>query len=201
MTIQQAKIELRKAIIARRSALSLPLRQTANRAISKRVLALGSFHDAQTVMAYMSIGAEFSTSELVRAAIDCDKVLVLPKVNSAERKLDLFRVDNLDDNLKPGIWGILEPDPERCEKMPTEEIDFVLVPGVAFDADCHRLGYGGGYYDRLLEELGPFATFVAAAFALQIIERVPVEEHDVGLDVVVTEHEKYVHNDFLNRER
>ncbi len=200
MTIQDAKIELRKAIVARRSALSLPVRQTANRAISKHVLALGGFHDAQTVMAYMSIAAEFSTSEIARAAIDRDKVLVLPKVNRVERRLDLFRVDNLDENLKPGIWGILEPDPERCEKISLEEIDFVLVPGVAFDADCHRLGYGGGYYDRLLEELGPFATFVAAAFAVQIVERVPVEEHDVGLDVVVTEHEKYVHSEFLNHE-
>lgn len=201
MTIQDAKIELRKAIIARRSAMSLPVRQTANRAISKQVLALGGFHDAQTVMAYMSIAAEFNTSEIVRTAIDRDKVLVLPKINSAEKKLELFRVDNLDENLKPGIWGILEPDPDRCEKISLEEIDFVLVPGVAFDADCHRLGYGGGYYDRLLEDLGPFATFVAAAFAVQIVDRVPVEQHDIGLDVVVTEHEKYVHNEFLNHER
>ena len=201
MTTQDAKVELRKAIIARRSALGLPARQTANRVISKQVLALGGFGDARTVMAYMSFAAEFSTSEIVLATLDRDKVLVLPKINGAKRKLDLFQVTDLDADLIAGTWGILEPNPERCERISPEEIDFVLVPGVAFDADCNRLGYGGGYYDRLLEDLGPFAAFVAAAFALQIVDRVPVEQHDIALNVVVTENQKYVCSEFLNHER
>ncbi len=201
MTAQNAKIEMRKAILARRSALSLPARQTASRAISKQVLASGGFRDAQTVLAYMSIAAEFSTSEIARAVVDGGKVLALPKINKAESVLELFRVGNLNADLIPGPWGILEPHPQRCEKISPEEIDFVLVPGVAFDADCRRLGYGAGYYDRLLGELGPFTTFVAAAFAVQIVESVPVEAHDISLDVVVTEEQKYVCNNVLNHER
>ena len=201
MTVQDAKIELRKVIIARRSALSLPVRQGANRAISKQVLALGGFHDAQTVMAYVSLAAEFSTSEIVRMTLDRDKVLVLPKINGSKRELDLFRVTDLDADLIPGTWGIMEPNPERCEKISIDEVDFVLVPGIAFDKDCNRLGYGGGYYDRLLDDLGPFATFVAPAFAVQIVDRVPVEAHDIALDVVVTEDQKFVRSEFLNHER
>jgi 5-formyltetrahydrofolate cyclo-ligase len=201
MTTQDAKIELRKTIVARRAALSLPVRQGANRVISKHVLASGGFHDAQTVMAYMSFAAEFSTSEIVRAILDRDKVLVLPKINGANKELDLFKVSQLDTDLIPGTWGIMEPNPERCAKIAIDEVDFVLVPGVAFDADCNRLGYGGGYYDRLLENLGPFATFVAPAFAVQIVDRVPVEDHDVALDVVVTEQHKFVRSEFLNHER
>jgi 5-formyltetrahydrofolate cyclo-ligase len=200
MSTPAAKIELRKSIIERRSRMSLPARQTANRTISKRVLAMGGFNDAQTVMAYMSIAAEFSTMEFVRATLVQGKILILPKVNRVEKRLDLFRVKNIDTDLAPGIWDILEPNPERCEKMLTEDIEFVLVPGVAFDAQCNRLGYGGGYYDRLLEDLGPFASLVAPAFALQIVERVPIEEHDIPLNVIVTEEQKYVRHEFLNQE-
>ncbi len=199
MSAQDAKIELRKGIIARRSALGLPARQSANRTISKQVLALSGFCEAETVLAYMSFAAEFCTSEIVRAALDRDKILVLPKINRSERRLDLFEVTDLDSDLIPGIWGILEPDPERCERISAEEVDFVLVPGVAFDADCNRLGYGGGYYDRLLGDVGPFATLVAAAFTVQLVDRVPVEAHDIALDAVVTENQKYVRSEFLNQ--
>ena len=198
MTAQGAKMEMRKAILAQRAALSLPARQAATRAISKQVLALGGFRDAHTVLAYMNIAAEFSTSEITRAVMDGGKVLVLPKINKAENLLELFRVVNIDADLIPGPWGILQPNAQRCEKILPEEIDFVLVPGLAFDTDCRRLGYGAGYYDRLLDDLGPFATFVAAAFALQIVARVPVEAHDISVDVVVTENQKYACNSFLN---
>lgn len=201
MTARDAKIEMRKAIIAQRAALSLSARQTANRVISKQVLALGGFRDAQTVLAYMSIAAEFSTSEIARAVMEGDKVLVLPKINKSENVLELFRVANIDADLIPGLWGILEPNAQRCEKISPEEIDFVLVPGLAFDADCRRLGYGGGYYDRLLEDLGPFASCVAAAFAVQIVASVPVEPHDISLNVIITENQKYVCKDFLNHQR
>ena len=201
MSLKDAKAELRKAIIERRAALSLPARQTANRAISKQVLALGGFNDAQTVMAYMNIAAEFSTSEIVRAALDRDKLLVLPKVNRAEQRLDLYRVDNIDTDLTPGTWGIPEPNPERCEKISAEEIDFVLIPGIAFDADCNRLGYGGGYYDRLLEDLGPFTSLVAPAFSVQIVGRVPIEPHDIPLNLIVTEQQKYARSEFLSHEK
>jgi 5,10-methenyltetrahydrofolate synthetase len=201
MTAQGAKAEMRKAILAQRAALSQPAWQAANRAISKQVLALGAYRDAQTVLAYMSIAAEFDSSEIVRTAIADDKVLVLPKINKSNNRLDLFRVSNIDADLIPGPWGILEPNAQRCEKISPDEVDFVLVPGLAFDADCRRLGYGAGYYDRLLEDLGPFATFVAAAFALQIVERVPVEAHDISLDVVVTENQKYTCNRSVNHQR
>jgi 5-formyltetrahydrofolate cyclo-ligase len=201
LTVQNAKTELRAAITARRAELSLPTRQSANHSISTQIFALGGYRDAQTVLAYMSFGAEFSTSELVRGTRERDKALVLPRINRPERQLDLFQVRNVDADLIAGTWGILEPNPERCARISEEEIDFVLVPGVAFDADCNRLGYGGGYYDRLLEGLGPFATLVAAAFSVQIVDRIPIEEHDVAVDLVVTENQKYTRSEFMNHER
>ena len=201
MTAQDAKKELRKAIVARRAAWELPARQTASRTITQKLLALSGFRDAQTVLAYMNFGAEFSTGEFMQTTLERDKILVLPKVNRDAHCLDLYQVRNPDQDLIAGLWGILEPDPNNCARAEMEAIDFALVPGVAFDQYCNRLGYGGGYYDRLLEELGPFPTLVAGAFSLQIVDQVPLEEHDVGLDLVITEEMKFVRSEFMNQER
>ena len=200
MTTQDAKSELRKAIIEWRSAWGLQARQTASHAISKKLLALRGFTDAQTVLSYMNFGAEFSTGEFVRAVLEQDKILVLPKVNREAHCLDLYQVRDLDRDLVAGTWGIMEPDPKKCIRAELEAIDFALVPGVAFDQYCNRLGYGGGFYDQLLEELGPFPSLVAGAFSLQIVDRVPLEEHDVGLDLVITEDKKFVGTEFMNHE-
>jgi 5-formyltetrahydrofolate cyclo-ligase len=82
--------------------------------------------------------------------------------------------------------GIPEPVPD-CHPVPRDAIDFVLVPGVAFDAAGRRLGYGGGYYDRLLPLLRPAAARVAGAFELQLVDRVPVSPYDLTVDAIVTE--------------
>jgi 5-formyltetrahydrofolate cyclo-ligase len=200
MTGHDAKRELRKAIIERRAAWSLQARQVASHSISQKLLALRGFTDAQTILGYMSFRAEFGTGEFVRAVLEQDKILVLPKVNREAHCLDLFEVRDLDRDLVAGIWGILEPDPLKCVRAEMEAIDFALVPGVAFDQYCNRIGYGGGYYDQLLEELGPFPSLVAGAFSLQIVDRVPLEEHDVSLDLVITEDQKFVRTEFMNQD-
>ena len=91
-----------------------------------------------------------------------------------------------DRDVVGGYQGIPEPLPD-CPRVAREAIDFVLVPGVAFDLAGRRLGYGGGYYDRLLPLLSPRAARVAGAFELQLVDRVPAAPHDVAVDAIVTE--------------
>lgn len=192
----QAKIELRKAMLARRDGLLPEIRAASSDRIAKRVVDLPGFRQADVVLAYVSFGSEFNTADFVRATLAHDKILVLPRVNRQERRLDLFQVKDPVNDLVSGTWKIREPDPARCKLWNDETVDFVLVPGVVFDAQCNRLGYGGGYYDRLLEDLGPFPSLIAAAFAIQVVDRVPTEEHDIPIDVVVTEEQNFVRNDF-----
>ena len=98
---------------------------------------------------------------------------------------------DLDADLTPGPWGIREPDPRRCPPVRPGDVDLVLVPGVAFDAGGGRLGYGGGYYDRLLGTCAEATTLVAAAFEVQMVERVPMGPGDRRVDLVVTERGVY----------
>ncbi len=176
---------LRAALSAEREQLSPCQRAKSSRSITDTLAALPEYRQASSVLAYMSMGAEFETDAFVRLVLADGKILVLPRVNRDLRRLDLFTVRDLDAELAPGVWGIREPVPERCSAAVAEEIDFALVPGLGFDRRGGRLGYGGGFYDRLLAGLGAFR--VAAAFSVQMIEAVPMAPHDQYVDLVVTE--------------
>ena len=134
----------------------------------------------------LPFGSEWDTHALLEAALARAKTVALPRVNRATRMLDICAITRLEHDAAPGYRGIPEPG-AHCALIDIASIDWVLVPGVAFDPDGHRIGYGGGYYDRLLPLLRADARRVAAAFELQLVERVPAASHDVTVDAVVTE--------------
>ncbi len=185
--ISAAKRALRKAVVAQRDALSCAERAQFSERITRKLLALPSYRNANRVLAYCSIGSEFHTHEFLLATLRLGKRLLLPRVDRIQLELQLFYVESLERQLIPGVWGILEPDPRECEAAVTENVEWVLVPGVAFDSHGRRLGYGGGYYDKLLSSLSPNISRVAAAFSLQIVDQVPSSAHDQRVHVVVTE--------------
>ena len=119
-------------------------------------------------MAYASIRAEFNTHAFVAAVLHTGKMLVLPRVDSATQQLVLHQVNNIAA-LRIGPYGIPEPD-AGCPQIMMDDVDFALLPGVAFDRNLNRLGYGGGYYDRLLSKLHnkqqPFLVSAAFSFAV-----------------------------------
>lgn len=188
---KSAKVELRRKILARRGALPDTERPLLSARITEKIVALESYRKANRVLAYQSFGSEFMTAGFIARVFADGKTLVLPKINRQERRLDLYRVEDLSEQLAPGIWGILEPQAQRCEIADPAHIDLVLTPGLAFTARGDRLGYGGGFYDRLLAALNPRAPRVAAAFALQLCDSVPTNSHDQPVDIVITEDALY----------
>jgi 5,10-methenyltetrahydrofolate synthetase len=186
-----AKAELRRRILAQRDALGPEPRAALSVLIFQTIRALPVFATARTVLAYSSFGSEPVTAPFLAAVLEAGKSLVLPRVDRASRRLALYRVTTPGTELRPGVWGIPEPDPARCPPAACEAIDFVLVPGVVFDPRGGRIGYGAGYYDRLLAECAPGTALVAAAFDLQVVDRVPMSDHDRPVDQVVTEHRLY----------
>ena len=181
------KTELRKRVLAAREALDPSLRREYAARITPRLLALPGYRAARCVMAYVGFGAEFDTAALIADVLAQGKALVLPRVERAKRALGLYAVRDPQTELAPGVWGIREPRPDRCAPVAPETVDFVLVPGVAFTARCERLGYGGGYYDRLIPGLDGRATLVAPAYSLQIVPELPVSTTDRSVDLVMTE--------------
>lgn len=182
----QAKAALRKEVIARRDAADGEMRNRAAQAIIRDLLELPAYRAAGTVAAYASFGSELSTSAFIAKTLADGKQLILPRINRAQRALELRHVIDPAADLVAGVWGIREPA-EHCEIVPVAMIDFMLVPGVAFTQDGARLGYGGGFYDRLLASLDRRTARIAAAFQLQIVEQLPEGPQDQRVDVVVTE--------------
>jgi 5-formyltetrahydrofolate cyclo-ligase len=184
--LREAKRALRAATIAARDALPAPLHAARSQAISDRVARLPSFVAAGTVLLTLPFRSEWDTRPLVRAALAAGKTVALPRVDLATRMLELRVIADPDRDAAPGYQGIPEPGP-GCPLIPPAAIGWVLVPGVAFDAAGRRLGYGGGFYDRLLPLLAPGAARVAGAFDAQVAARVPAADRDLAVHAVVTE--------------
>lgn len=186
-----SKSEIRKQVIAARDSLPAAVRRDLGALITPRLFELPAYRGARCVLAYVSIGSEYDSGAFVADVLARGKSLVLPRVDRETRSLKLHTVRDTGADLVPGVWGIPEPRTDRCPETAPAVVDFVLVPGVAFTARCERLGYGAGYYDRLIRGFAVRPALVAAAFSLQVVPELPVTPSDQPVDAVVTEHEEY----------
>jgi 5-formyltetrahydrofolate cyclo-ligase len=187
---QSLKQNIRKTILALREQLPPDMRAAYSAAISARIVKLETYRQASVVLGYMNFGAEFASELWIQQVLADGKKLALPRVNHHTNQLDLYWVDDLENQLESGLWGIREPVVERCERLNTlNEVEFALLPGVAFTRDGARLGYGGGFYDKLLARMTHQPTLAAAAFALQIVAQIPQEATDVKVGWIITEQE------------
>lgn len=184
--LHDAKRALRERVIALRDALPEADRHAAARAIAERILALPSLAAARSVLLTLPFRSEWDTRILVAHALAAGKTVVLPRVDRELRVLALHSIRDPRSDVEPGYRGIPEPR-LGCPVVAPEAIEWVLVPGIAFDATGGRLGYGGGFYDRLLPRLAAGVPRVAGALELQIVERVPTAPHDCRVDAIVTE--------------
>ena len=183
------KADLRREVLRRRDALSPAERADKSRIIFTRVVQAWEYQQADTVLAFADFRSEVQTGALLRATLDEGKRLVLPRVNRQRHELDLYQVTDPARQLLPGAWDIPEPDPACCPPVPLEEIRCVIAPGVAFDPWGGRMGYGGGFYDRLLNALSPAQARVCLglAFELQVVYEVPRGLFDAHVGAVATE--------------
>jgi 5-formyltetrahydrofolate cyclo-ligase len=175
------KKALRQDVLEERLKLSPEERRAKSREIEKRLFSLPEFRMARIILFYASFRSEVETHAMVRQALADGKRVVLPKVKG--RDLALFEIKDFDRDVKPGRWDI--PEPAGGKHMEREKIDFIVVPGAAFDHAGNRLGYGAGFYDKLLK--GYQGAVVALAFELQIVPTVPAGPHDVPVQKIVTE--------------
>lgn len=185
-SVREAKHALRERILKQRDELSAAEQQRAGALIAAAIAARADFRAAATVLLAVSFRSEWDTRPLLAAALAAGKTVGAPRVDLPTRMLEPCAVTDLERDLAPGFRTIAEPLP-HCVPLPLAAIDWVLVPGVAFDARGYRIGYGGGYYDRLLPLLRPGVRRVAGALELQVVERVPAAAHDITVDAIVTE--------------
>lgn len=186
-TIRHQKAFIRNTVLAQRDALSAAERMSKSNRIKETLFSLPQFQNAGLILFYVAFGSEVQTEAMIREASAAGKIIAVPVTDRVHKSLLLCRLDYFDQDLAPGTWGILEPKPECRRPIAGHEIDIVITPGIAFSLHGWRIGYGGGYYDRLLREYRKPA--IALAFELQVVENdLP---HDPGkdapVDYIVTE--------------
>jgi 5-formyltetrahydrofolate cyclo-ligase len=184
------KPEIRRHVLAMREELDAGLREAYSKRIISRIRDMEAYRKAGAVLGYMNIGAEFCSDIWVGHVLEDGKRLALPRINRHANHLDLYWVEDLGSQLAAGMWGIREPVVERCQRLASpNEVEFALLPGVAFCRDGARIGYGGGYYDKLLGSMMRRPRLAAAAFMLQLVDHIPQEMTDVKVEWIITEHE------------
>ncbi len=140
---------------------------------------------AHTVMIFLSFAHEVDTTAVILYCWQHEKTVVAPKVSWQQHHMIPVEINSLESGISTGASGLRNPT--TGIPMPIEDIDLVVAPGLAFDRKGNRLGRGGAYYDRFLASEQLKATVCSLAFAEQIVDEVPVEEHDRKVDFIVTD--------------
>lgn len=184
------KTAIRTAAHAARKAQ--PDKEEVSVQITDRVMAMPEYRQAKCVMWYVDVRDEVRTRHALPAALEQQQKVVVPYCVDGE--LELFWLESMDE-LELGMYRILEPREAlrgvAAKRVEPQELDFVMVPGVAFDRLGGRTGHGKGYYDKLLQHARPDAPLVALAFECQLFPEIPMQPHDIFMDAIVTEAEVY----------
>ena len=190
-SIRERKDALRKQAHANRNA------QENKDDISRRIvgafMSLPEYATAEIVLFYIDVRSEVRTRHDLALALESGKTIVIPWCN-LDGELELFRLDSMDE-LEVGMYKILEPRTELrslAEKqVSVETLDLIMVPGVGFDRRGGRMGHGKGYYDKLLQHARSNTPLIALAFECQVFDEVPVADHDIYMDKLITEDHIY----------
>jgi len=163
-------------------------KEGVSRRITDRVMAMPQYLSAKCVMWYVDVRDEARTRHALPQALMSSQKIVVPYCVDGE--LELFYLESMDE-LELGMYKILEPRTDlravATKNVAIEELDFVMVPGVGFDRHGGRTGHGKGYYDKLLENARPDTPLVALGFECQLFDEIPMQDHDIYMDAIVTE--------------
>ncbi|MEK3784509.1 5-formyltetrahydrofolate cyclo-ligase [Paenibacillus sp. FSL R5-0810] len=191
------KQQLREQMTRLRSELSQEERSERSRQACGHASELMKQHSFKSMMIYVPFRSELDTRPLVEWAWQEGIRVIVPRSIPKDRSMELYEIRSWDE-LAPGAYGIMEPDPKRVSKYSAIPPDVIWVPGLAFDPEGGRLGYGGGYYDRLSGALEPDSRteeaeergkswWIGLGYEIQLVNQVPMDEHDLRLDGVITD--------------
>lgn len=184
----ESKSKIRKRILNVRNNMSKEDVKKNSNAIMDKITSLDIYKHSKVVFIYMDFKNEVITSNLIKHMLSEKKRVVIPYTDSINTVLIPSEITKESD-LKQNSFGYFEP--KSILPVNIEEIDLVIVPGVVFDKNLNRIGFGKGYYDKILNRLKPSAKKIALAHDFQVLEDIPAEEHDVKMDMIITEKNIY----------
>ena len=195
--IRKIKEEFRSQSKKYRQNLSLEEKEGVEAEILNRVLNLDVVKKAKTVLCYVSTPTEVDTKKLIEKLIDHNKTVAVPKCIAGTRDMIFYIITSLDQTEK-GTFGVLEPNLEKCDKLRDFRNCVCIIPGLMFDSEGYRLGYGKGYYDRFLSKFS--GVKIGICFEKCYTQILPHGFYDVASDIIVTETEvRYLNNGTVKR--
>ena len=188
MTEHEQKTELREKICIKRDALTPDEIMEKSNRIMQKLFATKEFMDANKIMFYSSCNSEVRTMEMIEESLGQGKEVILPIVNIRKKNVKLVKI-KITIGLKPNKLVIPEPSSNNLEEINPADLDMIVAPGIAFTANCERLGAGWGFFDQMFEKTN--AKRVGICFDIQVTKEVPMESHDKSMDILITESGAY----------
>ena len=183
------KVMWRGQLRRRLGGLEAQARRLKSEAACERLCQLAEFEQAGTIMMYMSLASEVDTRPAIERALAAGKTVVVGKVVGQDCQIEAVRLSSLHEAMARDQYGVRYP--EDATSVDVGAIDLVVVPGLGFDGTGNRLGRGGGYYDRFLNTVSLRALRCGLAFAEQVLEHIPVDEHDQPVHLLVTDEQTH----------
>lgn len=178
------KNEIRKKMLDIRNNMDEHEKQEKDNKLFINIINSSEYKESTNIFLFVSYNFEVDTHKLINYSLEHGKRIFVPKIISKKDGMKVIEIRRFSD-LKKGKYGILEPCEDECVKP--EAIDVVFVPGLAFDKDGGRLGYGAGFYDRYLKLLKKSTPKIGLCYSFQVTENVPMEEYDVRIDGIITD--------------
>jgi 5-formyltetrahydrofolate cyclo-ligase len=180
------KSRIRQDVLRKRDSLDPDIKKAKDSLIKEKLFSLEEFRQAPVVFFFASFRSEVSTFAQIEEALSLGKRVILPSVDSRKKELRLYEIKELSE-LSTGYMDIPEPAVSEERERDINDVTLVIMPGAAFDPKGNRLGYGGGYYDRILSRLRRKIPLVALAYEEQILDSVPAGPHDIRVHIIVTD--------------
>ena len=181
------KEEIRRDILKKRHSLSKDYIKNKSQQIFLKLAESVEYRNSRNIMFYVATRSEVQTEEMIKTSIEMGKNIFVPIILPECINLAPSKIFDFDTELEKGKKGILEPKKEYYRLFPSENIDLIIVPGVAFDLSGNRIGRGFGYYDNFLRKVRSSAKIVALAFEMQIVKKIPNDKNDIPVHKIITE--------------
>ncbi len=181
------KEEIRRKILKKRLSLSSEDIRDKSQQVFLHLAETVEYRNSQNIMFYVATRSEVQTEEMIKMSIKMGKNVFVPIILPECINLAPSKIFDFDTELEKGKKGILEPKKEYYRLFPPEDIDLIIIPGVAFDLSGNRIGRGFGYYDNFLRKVRSSAKIVALAFEMQIVKKIPNDKNDIPVHKIITE--------------
>ncbi len=184
--IKEKKRELREHVAAILGEIPETDLSEKQKTVENKLFEFANFLEAKIALLYLNKDLEINTRSIIERSLMLNKIVVLPFTETDQPKSQLFKIDDITQDIITDADGNMVPDTSRCKKVPIDCIDIAIVPGLAFDEKGGRIGAGDGFYDLLIPKLPATARKVAVALEEQLVSQIPMESHDKYVDIIIT---------------